>query len=233
MLSNYLEIVKNIKNNQHILLIPRVQFNNNDIISLSNKVEINNSLEIKKTLLNYLMDRIGSSTDAYKSIPIINIIFSYGIREGKYTPTFSTPKKDIEYHTFNRGKLPIGLIPNDYGKIISKIGNNYVISLNKNTFITLRVEQNLSNLENHITFVKNGEVLYIWKDKIISNYEGDRKFIRYIGKSIINYNNGEISKFKVLKKTSGIKNKLITKNNNLSTKFITMDCSAGARNYYY
>ena len=167
------------------------------------------------------MDRIGLSSDAYKSIPITNIIFSYGIRDGEYTPTFSLSTKDIKYHSFNRGKLPVGFIPNDYGKIISKIGNSYIVSLNKNTFITLRVEENLNELENHITFVKNGEVLYLWKDKIIS-FE-DRKLTRYIGKSIINYNNGEISKFKVLKKTSGIKNKLIPKNNNLSNNFITMD----------
>ena len=106
MVSNYLdkfysEIVKKIKDNKHILLIPRVQFENNDIISLSNKLEINNSLEVKKILLSYLMDRIGLSSDSYKSIPIINIIFSYGIREGEYTPTFSdhSATKDIKYHS--------------------------------------------------------------------------------------------------------------------------------------
>ena len=35
------------------------------------------------------MDKIGLSNDAYKSIPISSIVFSYGIREGKITPIFT------------------------------------------------------------------------------------------------------------------------------------------------
>ena len=41
----------------------------------------------EEDILNYLMDKIGLSYEAYKSIPISSIIFSYGIRKGQITPT--------------------------------------------------------------------------------------------------------------------------------------------------
>jgi hypothetical protein len=62
-------------------------------------------------------------------------------------------------------------------------------------------------------------LLFTWKDTIIS----PNNFIRYIGKSTIHYINGEIVLYKIEKKTSGIKIKVLPKITKLSNKIITMD----------
>jgi hypothetical protein len=165
------------------------------------------------------MDRINLSNDAYKNVPIINIIFSYGIRDGKITPSLGHKKKDIKFHTYYKNKLPLGLVPSDYGKILLKNGNAFTISLDKNTIINLSQELEDNKPINIINYNQKGEILFSWKDKIISN----NKFIRYIGKSIIHLDNGQISIFKVQKKTTGIINKILNKNNSVTNKFITMD----------
>lgn len=91
--------------------------------------------------------------------------------------------------------------------------------MDKNTIIILTQELEDNKTINNINYIKKGEILFSWKDKVIS----DNKFIRYIGKSIIHFDNGEISIFKVLKKTTGITNKVLPKNNQVLNKFITMD----------
>ena len=115
------EIVNKIKDNEYILLKPRVILIDNQYISISNKIEINK--ESKNDLLNYLLDRIGLSNEAYKSIPISSIVFSNGIRKGKISPHSNggiilgnfNEVKNITYHTYYNNKLPITTKPKEYG----------------------------------------------------------------------------------------------------------------------
>jgi len=174
------------------------------------------------------MDRIGLSNEAYKSIPISSIILSYGIRKGKITPTIGAgvagQNKDIKYQIYYRNKLPIVTAPEEYGKVIAKYNNLYIISLAKNISIHLFQEKEggvhqPSKQINRIEYIKNGNILFTWKDTILS----PQNFIRQIGKSTIHYINGEIVLYKIEKKTSGITKKILPKNNQPSNKFITMD----------
>ena len=91
----------------------------------------------------------------------------------------------------------------------------------KNVFIllTLSSELNNNNHVHNIEYYKNGNLLFQWKDSIIS----PNNFIRYIGKSSIHYINGEIVLYKIEKKTSAITKKILPKNNQPNNKFITMD----------
>jgi hypothetical protein len=217
----FLEVVLKIKDNQHILLIPRLQLGAIDgqIISIAPKIEINNLKGIKDTLLTFLLDRVGLISDSYKNIPISKFIFSYGIREGKITPILAPSLKTVKFHNYYKNKLPLGLKPEDYGKVILKNKDNYIIFLNKKVIINLMEEKEDSNSINRVTYIKNGEILFSWKDTIIS----PDKIIRYIGKSMIHFDGENVELFKVLKKTTGITTKIIPKNNKVSNKFITMD----------
>ena len=128
---------------------------------------------------------------------------------------------NIKHHIYYKNKLPAqqGINPEDYGKILNKTPNTFTISLNKNTIIILNKSKEDNYLINNIQYYKNGELLFSWKDKILS----DNKFIRFIGKSIIHFEDGEVSIFKILKKTTGLTNKVLSQNNSVSYKFITMD----------
>lgn len=200
------EVVK-IKDTQFIMFIPRAILIDNQYISLSNKVDINK--ESKGDLLSFLMDRIGVSNEAYMSIPISKLVFSYGIREGKIisqlgnTSPASQLGKDIKYQTYYKNKLPITTNPLEYGKVIREKGNEYTISASKNVFILLNKEISDNRTIHNIEYYKNGTLLFQWKDVVIDQ----NKFIRYIGKSTIHYDNGEAILYKIERKTSGITKK--------------------------
>jgi hypothetical protein len=219
------EVINEIKDDQHILFIPRLLLIDNQYITISKLIKINHNTR-NEDLLIYLMDRIGLSSEAYKSIPISSIIFSYGVRKGKIISTIGIPaafgngqNKDIKYQIYYRNKLPIVTAPEEYGKVIAKYNNLYIISLQKNISVHLYLEKEGDHQINRIEYIKNGNILFIWKDTIIS----PNSFIRTIGKSTIHYENGEIVLYKIEKKTSGITKKNLPKNNQPSNKIITMD----------
>jgi hypothetical protein len=221
----WLDIVMNINDNEHILFIPRLILIDNQYVSLSKMLKINK--DNKDEIISFLFDLIDLSNEAYKNIPIKSIIFSYGIRKGKIItdlrPLGLVGDKIIKYHIYFKNKLPIPILPLNYGKIIMNFNNNYLFSIGKNTIINLFQVNEGENLINLVNYVKNGKVLFQWKDKILSWGEKDNKFIRFIGKSTIHYENGEKVLYKIEKKTSGITKKVLPKNIKLSNKFITMD----------
>jgi hypothetical protein len=100
-----------------------------------------------------------------------------------------------------------------------KYNNLFIISLGKNISVHLFQEKESDLQINRIEYIKNGNLLFQWKDTIIS----PNKFIRIIGKSTIHYENGEIVLYKIEKKTTGITTKILPKIIKPSNKFITMD----------
>jgi hypothetical protein len=215
--------MSNIKGNEHVYLLPKIIFNDNQVITLSSMQIINKS--VKDQLSLFLKDRLQISTEAYKSIPISSIVFSYGIRLGEITPTVGQKQdKNIKYQVYYRNELPIAMVPEDYGLILSKINNTYTISVNRgklNAIIILTIKKGRDNQTvNHIKYFKNNNLLFTWTDNIISFEE--KKFIRKIGKSIIHYENGEFSLYTTIKKTRPIIKKQIIEDQ-LNNRFITMD----------
>jgi DNA polymerase type B, organellar and viral len=214
--------MSNIKDNEHVYLLPKIIFNDNQVITLSSMQIINKS--VKDQLSLFLKDRLQISTEAYKSIPISSIVFSYGIRLGEITPTVGQKQdKNIKYQVYYRNELPIAMVPEDYGLILSQINNTYTISVNRgklNAIIILTIKNKGDQTVNHIKYFKNNNLLFTWTDNIISFEE--KKFIRKIGKSIIHYENGEFSLYTTIKKTRPIIKKQIIEDQ-LNNRFITMD----------
>ena len=73
VLDNYInlfivDIMSKIADNQYVLLIIRVKFENNQTISLSNMQTIN--LSSKDILLGFIKDRFNLGNNNYKIIPI-------------------------------------------------------------------------------------------------------------------------------------------------------------------
>ena len=78
--------------------------------------------------------------------------------------------------------------PLQYGTLLEKFDNTYVIAVNNNTTAYISVYDNEKEKYNLIKFYKNTKFLYEWKDTFIS----DNSFKREIGKSIYTYENKEI-----------------------------------------
>jgi len=205
--------VNNIKKDQHIKFIFRVKFNTGTIATITNLQNINKL--IKDDIIMYIIERLGISTDAYINTPIISIIISYGIRDGKISNTdISSNNIILNTHTFYSKKLPIGTKPNDYGRVISSNNNNYTI-INGNILIILTIVKMI----NTVKYYKNGILIISWNDKIINDKEN--YIIREIGKSCYHFKNNKLILKKIIKPTSPIKK--VRKELKLRNKFITMD----------
>jgi hypothetical protein len=207
------DVMSSIKDNQHVLLIIRVKFENNQIVSLSNMQTIN--LSSKDILIEFIKDKLNLSNENYKITPVISVRISYGNIEGEYKYSLDLSKrnnKNIKYQVYYRNELPIAMVPEDYGAILSKLDNNYTITVNRgkhNALINLTVKNIGNQTINHIRYIKNNKLLFSWTDTILSLEE--KKFIRKIGKSIIHYEDGEISLYTTIKKTSPMVPKNLSK----------------------
>jgi hypothetical protein len=89
--------------------------------------------------------------------------------------------------------LPITFIPEEYGKIIQKFDNQYIIFHEKAIIILTQVIKSKERY-NLIKYFKNNVLLYSWKDV----YVNDKTFIREIGKTLYYYENNKL----LLRKTT-------------------------------
>lgn len=110
------DVIIKLDINYHILFILRVKFDDNQIRTLGHLKKLNkDDLDF---ILEYYIQSIGLKSDAYKTTPIISIIISYGIREGKIENKFITNPKN--YQIYYNNKLPIAFNPEDYGLLLNK-----------------------------------------------------------------------------------------------------------------
>ena len=105
---------------------------------------------------------------------------------------------EIKYQTYYKNKLPIAVLPEEYGKVTKKKGNLYIITVSKTSSIYLETSLKNKQQINSIEYLKYGQLLFTWIDKIIDN----NSFTRYIGQSTYHYTNKELTLVKSTRKTS-------------------------------
>lgn len=227
-INNFYDLhITKLNSDQHILFIFRIELINTDIKTCTKLLKLDNNLEYKENLIDFLIDKINLTLDSYNNSPIKSLIISYGVRKGKIIPTIQpTPlvEKESEIkkhqHIYYNHKLPIALKPLDYGKLIGEFGDTTIVSFKKNYILIIKSLEN----KNHIKFHKNGVMLYEWTDHI----KEENSLIREIGKTTFLWKDGEILWTKVLKVTRPIKTKRIS--SALSENFITMDIETIIKN---
>jgi hypothetical protein len=150
-------------------------------------------------------------SEYYNETPIVEFIFSYGFKDGKIQ---NKTIKIFEYNQNIKGiKIPISMIPSDFGTIVKTIKSIFIIQNELGQTITL--EQIGKN--NLITIASKGKVLISFEDKFIE----ENKFVRTIdNKKYYFINNKEIVKIEILKtKFIGI----LKPSKDLVNNFITLD----------
>jgi len=78
----------------------------------------------------------------------------------------------IKYQNYSHYKLPITVIPLEYGKLMEQIGHKYIIQLNSTNVLIINERAN----ENFIKLFRKGEFIFEFKDLKID----DNTFIRTI-----------------------------------------------------
>jgi len=223
------EIVFSLKDKQYFLFITRVKYTNGHISTIGNMQKINK--KSKDEIIKYIKNILTLSFETYKNNPITSIIFSYGFREGDINSKVilredqakatARATESNKYHIYYNNKLPLALIPEEYGLILSSNNNIFTIITDSNATIILNQIKDGDKVKNIIKYFKDKKLLFSWIDTIISLE--NKKFIREIGKSILHYENDELILYSIIKKTKPIVKKQIPKNYQLDNKFITMD----------
>jgi hypothetical protein len=109
-------------------------------------------------------------SEYYNETPIVEFIFSYGFKDGKI------PNKTIKIFEYNQNikgiKIPISMIPSDFGTIVKTIKSIFIIQNELGQTITL--EQIGKN--NLISIASKGKVLISFLDKFIE----ENKFVKQL-----------------------------------------------------
>jgi len=205
-ISNFFkEVLKDLSLDKHILILFRLQLNNNSTITLGNMQKINKLSEANYT--KYISGILNSKTDQYVTIPVTKVIFSYGVRNGELLETkYPSNLRNISTQTYYKNNFPISFNPVDFGNVIHQHENKYIIfSDSGNYIITQFITEN--ERYNIVEFYKNNILLYTWKDIYIS----EDSFMRELGKSIYIYENG-VLKLRKVNKPVAFMEKLKVKN---------------------
>lgn len=213
-------IINKLNDNQHVLFILRIKFENNEMKTVTTLKKIDNTM--KKDLIEYLYTKISLSNETYSTIPIISIIFSYGIREGIIDHSINDigiSNIHTKFQTYYKNKLPIvkSGSPSEYGRILRSKNDQYFIIVDKKTTIILDLIYIDNKQVNKIIYIKNGQTIFNWTDTII----GENKIIREIGKSIYHYENMKLVLVKIIKNSKAIEK--VKTNKSLDDRIITMD----------
>ena len=167
-------------NKQYLVLIFRIILSSGNIKTVTKLQKLNRGN--KEQLIEYINDKISLVQNSYFSEPINSIIISYGIRKGVLNESTLDikPALNIDHHIYYNNKLPISLLPSDYGKILYQSTDNltYLIASKKNIQLLLEVKEG----NHYIKYFKNSQLMYEWKD-IINPI--DKSITREIGKTTI------------------------------------------------
>jgi len=196
-------------NNNHMFILFKIKYNNGEFSSIGKVQRIN--ITDLSWYIDFIIEQMKFKSEYYNETPIVEFIFSYGFKDGKI------PNKTIKIFEYNQNikdiKIPISMIPSDFGTIVKTIKSIFIIQNELGQTITL--EQIGKN--NLVSIASKGKVLISFEDKFIE----ENKFVRTIdNKKYYFINNKEIVKVDILK-TKFIE--ILKPSKELVNKFITLD----------
>jgi len=175
-------------NNNHMFILFKIKYNNGEFSSIGKVQRIN--ITDLNWYIDFIIEQMKFKSEYYNETPIVEFIFSYGFKDGKI------PNKTIKIFEYNQNikgiKIPISMIPSDFGTIVKTIKSIFIIQNELGQTITL--EQIGKN--NLISIASKGKVLISFVDKFIE----ENKFVIILdNKKYYFLNNKEIVKVEILK----------------------------------
>lgn len=181
----------------HLMILCKVQYPDNTTyktIGPLRKVELSD----KELFSDYLSERLGLIIESYNQQVFNQIIFTYIIKKGGITKSerlllSDLSDKELQFHDFNKIKLPLTIIPEKYGEIISTDNSNpeftrYIVVNGSKTFQIDKANTSMTvGFTNKVKML--GAINLSWTDTIINN---NVVIQREIGKSTIYFYDGEI-----------------------------------------
>jgi DNA polymerase type B, organellar and viral len=202
-------VIPNVSDNQHIIFLFRLQWIDNQFVTIGNLQRLNNNE--KDYIFNYILDEVKDKSDYYKETAIKSIVFTYAIRDGKaIEKVLST---NIQYHNYHHHNLPITMDPLEYGDLLFQQDNSYAVQINDTDVAIIIVEDNL----NKVKIYKKGRLRYEYTDKKLDS----NTFSRLLNKKEWIFRNNKQILYQ-LRKSSKFIQPLISVDT-LKNKFLTLD----------
>ena len=173
------DVVTSIPDNSHILLLTRIQRINGQFVTIGKLQRLNKT--DKDYLIEFLKDQIEMKSDSYVNEQILQVTFSYGIREGSIER--AEINTDVKLQSHYKYKFPVSFDPLDYGDLISQTNNTYVVQVNKINVAVITCEDDI----NKVKLFKSGKLLFTWEDRKVDA----NTFIRTIDRNQYTFENNE------------------------------------------
>lgn len=207
------EIMENkLNENQHIWLLFRLEWTNGQFVTIGKLVKLNK--EDKDYLYTFIINNMDDKSEYYKEEALKAMMFSYSIKKGRAKEKVTLDSNpNLQYQNFHYHKLPITMNPLEYGNLIRKIGNIFIIQINKTNIVDITQYED----KNEVKFFRESKEIYTYTDHKID----ENTFVRYIENKQYTYKNNELILLTIDKSTKFIKPLL--QQDKLNEKFISMD----------
>ena len=154
-------VEKYVNENQDIWLLFKLQWSSGQSDSLGRIQRLNK--EDKDYILNKIVTEMVDRGDYYEPETILSLVFQYSIRKGRALGTET--KFNLSYPQYPKHKLPITMDPLQYGKLMKKIGNIFIMKVNqKNTAIIIQKDD-----VNQVEYFISGDLKYEYTDRKLDN----------------------------------------------------------------
>jgi DNA polymerase type B, organellar and viral len=201
-----------LSDNQHIWMLFRLQWSNNQFVTIGKLVKLNK--EDKNYVFDLIMKNMEDKSDYYKEQSLNSMIFSYTIKKGRAKDKITLESNiNQQYQNFKHHKLPITMNPLEYGLLIEKSDNKFIVQINRTNIAIITQYDEL----NEVKFFKEGQLIYKYKDHKID----DSTFIRTLNNKKFTFKNNELVLLTINKSSNFIKSLLVL--SNLSNKTLIMD----------
>jgi hypothetical protein len=222
----YTGIVNN-SSDSHIMLLVKIHFSDDTTgyRTIGHLRSVN--FTDKGLFTNYIVQRLGTLNDSYSISEVSKIIFSYVIKEGQAKGDRALlsdiTDKGLQSHRFNNMDLPITMIPEEYGILLSKpslydtFSRYFVQSTTTKGVRIYQIDVSHDKIRNEVTILGGSDLK--WIDTVVSESVGC--FKREIQKSTLYFLDSEIVLRKQLLPSKAFKKG--TLDHKISTYFATMD----------
>nr|YP_009487201.1 hypothetical protein [Russula abietina]AWB36103.1 hypothetical protein [Russula abietina] len=173
------EISLHLNEKNYVYILFKIKYIDGEIVTIGKLQKL--TLLDFSWYIDFIVGNMDFKDQFYRDTRIDSILFSYGIKKG-IIPSKDQSKFKGTIQKLKNLEIPISMNPEDFGRIIIKKDDIFIIQNNKGQTVELIKSDKINSIE----FFKNGISLIKFKDILINS----NSFIRIIDNKQYHFENG-------------------------------------------